>query len=58
MDISAAFETMSAIFASIPHVLESKRDEAYFHTIFYLMVCASGNDSEKRNIAEWKKEDY
>jgi len=36
------FETVSAIFASIPYVLETKRDEAYFHTIFYLMVCASG----------------
>ncbi len=35
-------ETMTSIFASIPYALESKRDEAYFHTIFYLMVCASG----------------
>ncbi len=35
-------ETMSAIFASIPYALETKRDEAYFHTVFYLMVCASG----------------
>ncbi|MCP4347401.1 MAG: AAA family ATPase, partial [Desulfobacterales bacterium] len=35
-------ETMSAIFASIPYALETKRDEAYFHTVFYLMVSASG----------------
>ncbi len=35
-------ETVTAIFASIPYALETKRDEAYFHTIFYLMVCASG----------------
>ncbi len=35
-------KTMTAIYASIPYVLETKRDEAYFHTIFYLMVCASG----------------
>ncbi|SLM28587.1 AAA-ATPase [Desulfamplus magnetovallimortis] len=35
-------ETMKAIYASIPNILESKRDEAYFHTIFYLMVSASG----------------
>ncbi|WP_186441009.1 PD-(D/E)XK nuclease domain-containing protein, partial [Desulfamplus magnetovallimortis] len=35
-------ETMRAIYASIPNILESKRDEAYFHTIFYLMVSASG----------------
>ncbi|MDM8550427.1 ATP-binding protein [Desulfobacterales bacterium HSG2] len=38
----AFIETMSAIFASIPYALETKRDEAYFHTVFYLMVCASG----------------
>ncbi len=36
------FETISAIFASIPYMLETKRDEAYFHTLFYFMVCASG----------------
>ncbi len=38
----AFMETMTSIFASIPYALESKRDEAYFHTIFYLMVSASG----------------
>ncbi len=38
----AFIETITAIFASIPYALETKRDEAYFHTIFYLMVCASG----------------
>ncbi len=36
------FETISAIFASVPYILETKRDEAYFHTLFYFMVCASG----------------
>ena len=36
------FETISAIFASVPYTLETKRDEAYFHTLFYFMVCASG----------------
>ena len=41
-DIEAFIETMRAVFASIPYTLESKRDEAYFHTVFYLMVCASG----------------
>lgn len=45
-DLSAFIETMTAIFASIPYTLESKRDEAYFHTVFYLMVCASGVDAE------------
>jgi hypothetical protein len=38
----AFFETMQAIFASIPYDIASKRDEAYFHTIFYLMMSASG----------------
>jgi len=41
-DTHAFMETIIAIFASIPHALETKRDEAYFHTVFYLMVCASG----------------
>jgi len=41
-DMGAFIETTSAIFASIPYTLETKRDEAYFHTVFYLMVCASG----------------
>jgi hypothetical protein len=44
-DYDAFFETVSAIFASVPYVLESRRDEAYFHTLFYLMVCASGADA-------------
>ncbi len=41
-DFEAFFETMNAIFAMIPYDIESKRDEAYFHTIFYLMMSASG----------------
>ncbi|MBF0201343.1 MAG: ATP-binding protein [Desulfamplus sp.] len=41
-DIEAFMETIRAVYASIPNILESKRDEAYFHTIFYLMVSASG----------------
>lgn len=41
-DYDAFFETVTAIFASIPYTLETKRDEAYFHTVFYLMICASG----------------
>jgi len=45
-DFTAFFETISAIFASIPYMLEIKRDEAYFHTLFYLMVCASGADAQ------------
>jgi len=41
-DFPAFFETMRAIFASIPYDIESQRDEAYFHTIFYLAMSASG----------------
>jgi len=40
------FETMRAIFASIPYTLNTQRDEAYFHTIFYLMLSASGADAD------------
>ncbi|MBF0200026.1 MAG: ATP-binding protein [Desulfamplus sp.] len=41
-DLDAFIGTLKAVYASIPNILESKRDEAYFHTIFYLMVSASG----------------
>ena len=41
----AFFEAMTAIFASIPYDIEPKRDEAYFHTLFYLMLTASGADA-------------
>ena len=36
------FETLRAIFASIPYDIQSQRDEAYYHTIFYLLMSASG----------------
>ena len=45
-DLEAFFEAMTAIFASIPYDIETKRDEAYFHTIFYLMISASGGDAQ------------
>ena len=45
-DFEAFFETMQAIFASIPYTLNTQRDEAYFHTIFYLMLTASGAAAE------------
>jgi hypothetical protein len=41
-ELDTFIEIMTAIYASIPYSIESKRDEAYFHTIFYLMVSASG----------------
>ncbi len=40
--MDAFFENIKALFASIPYTLETKRDEAYFHTAFYLIVSASG----------------
>ena len=45
-DFDAFFETVQAIFASIPYDLESKRDEAYFHTIFYLILSATGVEAQ------------
>ncbi len=45
-NFDAFFETMTAMFASIPYDIESKRDEAYFHTLFYLMISASGVDAQ------------
>ncbi len=44
-DFEQFFETMSAIFASIPYAIETRRDEAYFDTVFYLMVCAADIDA-------------
>ena len=41
-DAEAFSETVSAIFASVPYTLNTRRDEAYFHTLFYLMISASG----------------
>ncbi len=44
-DIDAFIETARSIFASIPYTAAAKRDEAYFHSLFYLMVSASGIDA-------------
>ncbi|MDM8538253.1 AAA family ATPase [Desulfobacterales bacterium HSG17] len=44
------FNTIISIFASIPYSIESKRDEAYFHTLFYLMVSASGLETQAEII--------
>lgn len=43
-DFQSFIDTTTGIYASIPYALETKRDEAYFHTVFYLMVSASGLD--------------
>jgi len=44
-DLSAFMDTVTAIFKDLAYTLETKRDEAYFHTVFYLMVSASGVDA-------------
>ncbi|MBN1873319.1 MAG: AAA family ATPase [Anaerolineae bacterium] len=46
----AFFETIKAIFASIPYDIQTKRDEAYYHTLFYLMVAASGVPAESSTL--------
>ena len=45
-DLDAFFETVTAIFASIPYDIQTKRDEAYYHTLFYLMLTASGGNAQ------------
>ncbi len=40
------FASVTAIFASIPYDIQTKRDEAYYHTLFYLMLSASGGPAQ------------
>ncbi len=40
------FETVQAIFATIPYDIQAKRDEAYYHALFYLMISASGSHAQ------------
>jgi hypothetical protein len=49
-DLDAFFEAMTAIFASVPYDIETKRDEAYFHTIFYLALSATGGPAESSKL--------
>ncbi len=44
-NIPAFMEAMTSLYASIPYQLESNRDEAYFHTVFYLMLSSSAVDA-------------
>ncbi|MCP4344626.1 MAG: ATP-binding protein [Desulfobacterales bacterium] len=37
-------QTVQAILASVPYVHIANQDEAYYHTVFYLMLAASGVD--------------
>ncbi len=36
------FEALKSIYGSIPYVLCENKDEAYFHSLFYLMMCGAG----------------
>ncbi|PTN37060.1 ATP-binding protein [Desulfonatronum sp. SC1] len=44
-DLTAFMDTVAAIFKDLAYTLETNRDESYFHTVFYLMVSASGVDA-------------
>ncbi len=44
--LDAFFAAVTAIFASIPYDIQTKRDAAYYHTIFYLMIAASGSAAQ------------
>jgi hypothetical protein len=41
-DLHGFIETVNAILSSIPYVQIAHQDESYYHTIFYLMLSASG----------------
>jgi len=45
-NFEAFFESLTAIFAAIPYDIQTNRDEAYYHTLFYLMISASGGTSQ------------
>jgi hypothetical protein len=45
-NLEGFFASVQAVFASIPYDIQAKRDEAYYHTIFYLMLSASGGRAQ------------
>lgn len=45
-NLEAFFEAMTAIFAAIPYDIQTKRDEGYYHALFYLAVSASGGQAQ------------
>jgi hypothetical protein len=45
-NLEAFFAAVMAVFASIPYDIQTKRDEAYYHTLFYLMLSASGGQAQ------------
>jgi hypothetical protein len=45
-NLEAFFETLKAIFASIPYDIQTRRDEGYYHTICYLALSATGGAAQ------------
>lgn len=41
-DFEEFFKIMAAIFAEIPYALNSKQNESYFHTVFFLIIKGTG----------------
>jgi hypothetical protein len=41
-DMNQFIETVNAILAAIPYPQLQGKDESYYHTVFYLMLAASG----------------
>jgi len=41
-DLAQFIETTNAILSAIPHTQHQEQGEAYYHTVFYLMLSASG----------------
>ncbi len=44
------FATATSLFAAVPYTLSRKTDEGYFHTLFYLMLFASGLETHNEVI--------
>ncbi len=44
-NLEAFFTAVKGVFASIPYDIQARRDEAYYHTLFYLMLSASGGQA-------------
>jgi hypothetical protein len=49
--LDAFFETLKALFASIPYDKKIALNEAYFHTLFYLMISAAGADARSEALS-------
>ncbi|GBC61358.1 hypothetical protein DENIS_2318 [Desulfonema ishimotonii] len=57
-DFEAFVNTVNTIFAGIPYNMKIRRDENYFQTLFYLMVCASGNRTMSKMLDNQGRMDF